>query len=55
MKTINEKQRVTPQHNEITDKIGRKQFQEETINHTSPFQICLIAFQGFIKRNENQP
>lgn len=29
MKTITEKQRLTLQYNEITDKIGRKQFEKQ--------------------------
>lgn len=59
MKSITEKQRMTLQHNEITEKIGRKQFKTKqkppTINHTPPFQTCLIAFEGFIKSNDHQP
>lgn len=52
MKTINEKQRVTLQDNEITDKIGRKQLEGETINHTITIPDLLNSIPGLHKKEQ---
>lgn len=50
MKTINEKQRVTLQDNKIGDKIGRKQPEGETINHTITIPDLLNSIPGLHKK-----